>query len=101
MTKIVDVYVYLRTNFQVFRIILPTFRQGGGEFTPPPPPTSKPTPKKPTQIRVKGFQIGIKRLQIGATVSNRSKEILNRGRDYKSGQDILKTGPGITNRCRT
>ena len=35
MTKIVDVYVYLRTNFQVFRISLPTFRQGGGEFTPP------------------------------------------------------------------
>ena len=29
------------------------------------------------------------------------KEISNRGKDYKSGQDRLQTGAGITNRCRT
>ena len=32
-------------------------------------------------------------------ISNRGKEISNRGRDYKSGQDRLKMAAGITNRC--
>ena len=31
-----------------------------------------------------GCQIGAKRLQIGAGISNRDKEISNRGRGYKS-----------------
>ena len=51
--------VYLRAKFYVSSIILTSFRQdGGGEgvgegnFTPLPL-TSKRTPKKPTQIRVK------------------------------------------------
>ena len=43
--------VYLRAKFEVSRIILTGFRQGGN-FTPPHP-TSKRTLKKPTQIRVK------------------------------------------------
>ena len=57
MTKIVDMYVYLRTNFQVFRIILPTFRQGGGEFTPPPllPPQNQPL-KNPPRSGLKDFK---------------------------------------------
>ena len=42
--------VYLQAKFEVSSIILTGFRQGGN-FTPPP--TSKRTPKKPTQIRVK------------------------------------------------
>ena len=42
--------VYLHAKFEVSSIILTGFRQGGN-FTPPP--TSKRTPKKPTQIRVK------------------------------------------------
>ena len=51
--------VYLRTKFQVFSIILTSFRLGrgeGGRVILPPPNTSKRTkrtPKKPTQIRVK------------------------------------------------
>ena len=50
--------VYLRANCEVSSLILRGFRQeggwGGGNFTPSPtPPTSKQTPKKPTQIRVK------------------------------------------------
>ena len=40
--------VYLHAQFEVSSIILTGFRQGGN-----PPPTSKRTPKKPTQIRVK------------------------------------------------
>ena len=52
---------YLRAKFEVSSMILTSFRQEGGEeFNPPPihPPhthtlTSKRTPKKPTQIRVK------------------------------------------------
>ena len=49
--------VNLRTKFEVSSIILMSFGQewgegrGGGNFTPSP--TSKRTPKKPTQIRVK------------------------------------------------
>ena len=48
--------VYLRAKFEVFRIILTSFRQreeGGGVILPPPPPTSKRTLKKAIQIRVK------------------------------------------------
>ena len=47
--------VYLRAKFEVFRIILTSFRQreGGGNFTLSPPPTSKRTLKKAIQIRVK------------------------------------------------
>ena len=49
--------VYLRANFEASSIILiHSFRQGGwggGNFTPIPHPTSKQTPKKLTQIRVK------------------------------------------------
>ena len=48
--------LYLRAKFAVSSIILTSFRRGGGgggaNFTPPSP-TSKRTPKKPTQIRVK------------------------------------------------
>ena len=40
--------VYLCAKFEVSGIILTGFRWGN-----PPPPTSKRTPKKPTQIRVK------------------------------------------------
>ena len=44
--------VYLRVKFQVSSIILTIFRQGGGVILPLLYPTSKQTPKKPTQIRV-------------------------------------------------
>ena len=47
--------VYIGAKFEVCSIILTSFRQG--VILPPPPPssfTSKRTPKKPTQIRVKG-----------------------------------------------
>ena len=44
--------VYLHAKFEVSSIVLTSFRQGGGNFTPLPP-TSKRTPKKPTQIGVK------------------------------------------------
>ena len=43
------VSVYLSTKFQVSSIILTSFRQGRVNFTPP---SSKRTPKTPTQIRV-------------------------------------------------
>ena len=52
-------------------------------------------------MELKGFQIGAKRLQIGAGISNQDKEISNQGRYYKSGQERLQTGAGITNWCRT
>ena len=42
--------VYLRAKCEVSSIILTSFRQG---VTSHHPPTSKQTPKKPTQIRVK------------------------------------------------
>ena len=42
--------VYLPAKFEVSRIILTSFRQGGGGNSPPH--TSKQTPKKPSQIRV-------------------------------------------------
>ena len=46
--------MYLRAKSEVSSIILTSFRQGRGSFTLPPHPlTSKRTPKKPTQIRVK------------------------------------------------
>ena len=47
--------VHLRAKFEVSSTILTAFRQGGGEgsFTPTTTTTSKRTPKKPTQIRVK------------------------------------------------
>ena len=46
--------VYLRVKFEVYSIILTSFRQGVILPHPPPPPeTWKQTPKKPTQIRVK------------------------------------------------
>ena len=45
--------MYLRVKFEVSSIILAGFRQGVGNFTPPPPSPSKRTPKKPTLIRVK------------------------------------------------
>ena len=46
--------VYLRAKFEVSSIILTSFRQGrwgGGVILQPP--TTKRTPTKPTQIRVK------------------------------------------------
>ena len=45
--------VYLRAKFEVSSIILTRFRQG--VILPRPPSTSKRTPKKPTQIRVKYY----------------------------------------------
>ena len=52
--------VYLRAKFEVSSIItLTSFRQGGappGNVTRPPRHTSKRTPKKPTQIKVKEFR---------------------------------------------
>ena len=44
--------VYLRAKFEVSSIILTSFRQG---VILPPHSTSKRTPKKSTQIRVKTF----------------------------------------------
>ena len=46
--------VYLRPKFEVSSINLTSFRQGEGNLTPPPT-TSKQTPKKPNQIRVKKY----------------------------------------------
>ena len=53
--------VYLCAKFQVFNIILTSFRRGSFTSSHPPSPqqqqkkkqTKKRTPKKPTQIRVK------------------------------------------------
>ena len=45
--------VYLRSKFEVSRIILTGFRQGLVLNPPPHTPASKQTPEKPTQIRVK------------------------------------------------
>ena len=43
--------VYLRIKCQVSSIILTSFRQGKvGNFTHPPPPTAKETPKNPPQL---------------------------------------------------
>ena len=42
--------VYLSAKFQVSSITLMSFRQGGGNLTPPP---QNEAPKKHTQIRVK------------------------------------------------
>ena len=44
--------VYLLAKFEVSSIILTGSRQGGRNFSAPLP-TSKQTPRKPTQIRVK------------------------------------------------
>ena len=46
--------VYLRAKFEVSSIILTIFTQGGN-FTPPTT-TSKRTPEKPTEIRVKNVK---------------------------------------------
>ena len=49
-------FLYLRTKFQVSSLLLTSFRQrkeGGGGVILPLPHTSKRTPKKLTQIRVK------------------------------------------------
>ena len=45
--------VYLETQFQVSSIILTSFRQGVIFPSSPLPLPQKPTPKKPTYIRVK------------------------------------------------
>ena len=46
--------VFLRAKFEFSIVILRSFRQGvGGRVVIYPHPTSKQTPKKPTQIRVK------------------------------------------------
>ena len=51
--------LYLCEKFQVYSIILTSFRQGRGVITPPPTHihtrTSKHTPKEPTQIKIKKF----------------------------------------------
>ena len=41
--------VYLQTKFEVCSIILTSFRQGGGNFTPPPslPPQNEPLNSPP------------------------------------------------------
>ena len=46
--------VYLHTKFQVSSIVLTNIRQGGGGLILPSP-SSKQTPKKSTQIRVKNL----------------------------------------------
>ena len=51
--------VHLRTKFQVYKVILMSFRHGVIL-----PPTSKRTPKTPIQIRVKIF---LKRLSFAIT----------------------------------
>ena len=45
--------------------------------------------------------MGAERSQVGSGISNWGKEISNRGRDYKLGQEGYQIGEGITNRCRT
>ena len=48
-----------------------------------------------------GFRIGAKRFQNSAGISDRGKEISNRGKgNYKPGQGF-QIGVGIINRCRT
>ena len=44
---------YLLAKFEVSSIILTGSKQGGGGILAPPSPTSKQTPRKLTQIRVK------------------------------------------------
>ena len=51
--------VYLRAKLEGSSIILTGFRRGGGGNLTSPP-TSKRTPKKPTQIRVNKLKSGIK-----------------------------------------
>ena len=48
--------VYVRAKFEVSSIVLTSFRQWG-EIYPPPPSTSKQTPKKPIHIKVKKWVI--------------------------------------------
>ena len=43
----------LRTKFQIYSIIISSFRWGGGIYPLPPSPLPQNTFKKPTQIRVK------------------------------------------------
>ena len=54
--------VYLRAKFQVFSVILPSFRRGGGGggVILHPPATSKRTPKKTTRISLKHQNIYVK-----------------------------------------
>ena len=54
--------VYLRAKFDVSSLIITSFKQGGGEFYPPP--ISKRTPKKATQIRVKWFMAKTGKLRL-------------------------------------
>ena len=56
--------VYLRPKFEVSSIILTGVRQGGGGVILLPP-TSKGTPKKPIEIRVKGTYSIIFLLPVG------------------------------------
>ena len=49
--------VYLRAKFEFSSIILKSLDRAGN-FTPSPLTTSKPTAKKPTQIRVKSSPLG-------------------------------------------
>ena len=44
--------VYLRAKFEIFSIILTSFRLEGNLTLPPPTHTSKRIPKKPTEIRI-------------------------------------------------
>ena len=49
--------LYVRAKFQVYRIILTSFRQG---VVIPPPTTTKRTPKEPTQVRLKQLSLNTK-----------------------------------------
>ena len=60
--------VYLCTKFQVSSITLTSFRQGDNF----PPTTSKRTPKKPTQIRVKFHTMEDSEKQIQTLINSRT-----------------------------
>ena len=49
---------------------------------------------------LRDFKSGQKVYKLGTTMSNRSKEISNRGRDHPWGKERLQTGTGISNRGR-
>ena len=48
-------------------------------------------------MKLKGYQIGAKRLEIGEGVSNRGKKISNRDRDYKSVKSTMLCVEGFLN----